>query len=292
MAKKQQAVLVVHCDVTPQSIQEGVFARLLHGRGLVGKTTVAQTMPALKKADSPQLGKENDRKTTLEGLADQKEARASDREDGLAVLLVEATPAQLESILKEMAAQPRYFTRLSVEPAPSAPDQQALRRYSQPGGAPVMTQVVEEEKPFGVSGQGASELPAQRLGLADTRVKDLAEGKAGSDSKVAKGGGGTAASSAPTAAVPGPPKAEVTAHRVLFVLRVVQTHLMGDQPGVAAEKTAAPPAAAELTIPADANKARLESSDAPSGAGHAGSATRDHAAEITPAPPNSPPAAK
>jgi len=98
MIKQQGGVLLVRCDVSPQAVKDQAFDKLLVSNHITWK-----------KKDRTQTA-------------------------ALDVIYVEATPAQIETAISQLAAQPEQFLSVSVEPAPGEVSQQNLSRFNRSRG--------------------------------------------------------------------------------------------------------------------------------------------------------------
>ncbi len=96
--KQQGGVLLVQCDVSPKTVKDQTFDKLLISNNI-----------AWEKKDRTQTA-------------------------ALDVIYVEATTAQIEATISQLAAQPEQFLSVSVEPAPGKVSQQNLSRFNRSRG--------------------------------------------------------------------------------------------------------------------------------------------------------------
>ncbi len=114
-----QEVLVVHCDVTPEAVARKTFEKLLAANGIAQRGQ-------LKLRDL-----DDDNKTSGDGAVQEgedmeklwKDAEiAPPPESGeVHLIYVEATPEQIEATLAALAARPKVFSNVSVNPLQGAP---------------------------------------------------------------------------------------------------------------------------------------------------------------------------
>ncbi|MBU4398757.1 MAG: hypothetical protein KKE86_05405 [Planctomycetes bacterium] len=111
-------VLVVHCDVTPEAVARKTFEKLLAANGIARRRQL-------------ELGDLDYTKTSGDGAVQggrAKEKRQKDAEIApppesgeVALIYVEATPEQIEATLAALAARPKAFSNVSVNPPRGAP---------------------------------------------------------------------------------------------------------------------------------------------------------------------------
>ena len=90
--EKDEAPLMVHCDISPQAAKSEAFDKLLDANGVVWRQEG-------RRGDSPQE-------------AEKKETNA----EGEVFVYAQATPAQLKAVLAGLAAKPEMFIAVSVKP--------------------------------------------------------------------------------------------------------------------------------------------------------------------------------
>ena len=112
-------VLVIHCDITPEAVAHKTFEKLLAANGIA----------RLRQLDLNDSGGAN---WTSDDEAERgdgdKEKRQTDAEIApplesgeVNLIYVEATPAQIEATLAALAARPKAFSNISMNPPRGAP---------------------------------------------------------------------------------------------------------------------------------------------------------------------------
>lgn len=195
---------LVVCDVSPQAARSRAFDRLLSRQQIVLESRSRQVankqaadMAEMLVDRKPGEGKSGENKPGEKGAqghrgngrasqppeADRfkdKTAEIADDETAgeLDLVLVQATPAQVEAMLDALKARPQDFVTVCVRPAPSRADQQGWTRYSR---GPLEELV--RQQPNGVinratgGGQGGSAALADRYRSADEKREEKANEK-------------------------------------------------------------------------------------------------------------------
>jgi len=125
-------VMLVQCDISLDAAEKQVFDKLLTSNGIAfsdGRQTGGGT---LRKSG---LANTNGRSLFRQGReldADTPGDLAGDLvgEGTVDVVYVEATPAQIEATLSQLAAQSEQFLSVTVEPAPGVEQQRAYGRFN------------------------------------------------------------------------------------------------------------------------------------------------------------------
>lgn len=219
-APADKEVLVVRCDVTPEAVARKTFDKLLAANGIARRRQLE-----LEDLD-------NDTKTNVDGAVQEGGDKEKWRKDAeiapppesgkVNLIYVEATPEQIEATLAALAARPKDFSNISVNPPRGASSSQlALGRR------------LEARPKAGGAGTFGAAPPANNLDESqqapargpDTLGEEIGRGKSDADrSRQEAKKEEKRKTRSPSQPVP--------RQRVLFVLRNVG----GDQPPVAAAR--------------------------------------------------------
>jgi anti-sigma factor RsiW len=214
-SRQTGGVLVVQCDISHQAAQQRSFDQVLAQNQIVRQTANADK--EVPKGDIPDVE----------------------------MVYIEASPRQVEATLDQLAAEPKQFLTVSVEPAPGEPSQQPWAQYTR-RGEPSQPRGVARD--FGRAKQTAEELAGPRtdmprdvaklkssLGAAENSGEAVQRTEV-SDARVQRmaiANNQLVAQSDATAqlARSGNTAQTTSACRVLFVLRVVGLTAESDYPG-------------------------------------------------------------
>ena len=159
------AVLLVHCDVSPGTAQGRVFDRLLVDNGIRWEPSSKSRDRRSRPSDLPEIQKkqEHEEQSEQRALSGEPDDEAA---GPVELVYVEASLAQIESTLASLKRRPGEFPTVSVKPAPGMAWQKGFSyRYNREQAA----QTPADEPP----GSAHTLPPADR--------PDLRQSKAGTD---------------------------------------------------------------------------------------------------------------
>jgi hypothetical protein len=138
------AVLLVHCDVSPGAAQSRLFDRLLVDNGIRWEGAKSKMRRGQQEQDSgagrlPEMQKKQEHEEQLEQrtLSEEVEDEAA---GPVEVVYVEASLAQIESTLAALNGRPREFMTVSVKPASGMAWQKGFSyRYNREPGLEIPT---------------------------------------------------------------------------------------------------------------------------------------------------------
>ncbi|MEN6450080.1 MAG: hypothetical protein ABFC96_06290 [Thermoguttaceae bacterium] len=126
------AVLVVRCSVTPAAMRQKALDKLLAANGVVAYRQPSDRSPAMVAATPGQQSAEKKSQKDGEyggsGASPTPEGGVVDR------VYVEATPAQLKTVLSGLADQPGDFVAVSAEPVEGRLAESIIGQYAAAGG--------------------------------------------------------------------------------------------------------------------------------------------------------------
>jgi hypothetical protein len=194
-----EGVLVVQCDIHPKAARSGVFDRILSRQQIAldkPPAEVARTIGAPTGGDG--AGEPSDPAKADEGPEDARDSAVGGRpaDDALDVVYVEATTAQINATLADLARRPKEFVSVQVQPHPSQNSQQQFRRFSRvPGsGTPANSSLAadaERNRPREKATASRREVKSFSLNLG--RAKRLNVPGAGFAAPAGNASGGTVA---------------------------------------------------------------------------------------------------
>ncbi len=129
-------VLLVQCDVSPEAVRQRSFDKLLLSNGIAWEEDESHRGAAPAKETWANAVRRPSLDQKLADVESQVSAARRDAQQGpgaLDVVYVEATPEQIEATLSQLAAQPRQFLSVFVEPAPDVAWQRPLSRFNRRG---------------------------------------------------------------------------------------------------------------------------------------------------------------
>jgi hypothetical protein len=144
VARANDGVLVVYCDVSPAALRTQAFDKLLVANGVAWAETDGPAAANEKKKSAEAEGRADDNRTAGEPFGATRGAvrRQADLHDaprlpagsneaaGLDLVYVEAPREQVEGVLASLAEQYDNYYSVAVEPAPGADEQQPLVQYN------------------------------------------------------------------------------------------------------------------------------------------------------------------
>lgn len=239
-------ILVVRCEISPEAAEQQAFEKLLDANGLSRRERLARRdVSDVSKEQAEEETKQQARAKAMPPSIAKSKAAATgqatpvdklgvqDSRSAETLIVVEATQAQIDTILAGLKAQPNVFLALSVNPAHGGLSPETVRAFAsggkQQGGQASDANGFEFSQRTQVAGPGAGKgavgqldvvaREPQRQPKADQQQNavTLNEAKQQDDSTVRR--------------------------RVLFVL-----HVAND--GIKAESDAAKPATPAATVPA------------------------------------------
>ena len=112
-------VLVVHCDVTPEAVARKTFEKLLAANGITRhrQLELRDLDYDDKTSDDGAVQGDGDKEKRLKGA----EIAPPPESGKVNLIYVEATPEQIEATLAALAARPKAFSNVSVNPPRGAP---------------------------------------------------------------------------------------------------------------------------------------------------------------------------
>jgi len=153
------AVLLVHCDVTPGAVYRQVFDRLLAEKGIRLEQAESKARDGQRALDRRAAEMSSgQKKQEYEGQSAQRPPaeRADDAPAAgpVELVYVEASHAQIESILSSLKGRPEEFLTVSVKPAPGTARQMGFSyRYNREQAE--SAQAEQTRKPEPAEGAGA-----------------------------------------------------------------------------------------------------------------------------------------
>ncbi len=218
-APADEEVLVVNCDVTPEAVARKTFEKLLAANGIARPRLLI-----LRDLGGGGAGREYENK---EKRRTDAEIAPPPESGEVNLIYVEATPEQIEATLAALAARPKDFSNVSVNPPRGAPPSRLAldrRLEARPkagsagtfGGAPLKDNLAESQQ-----------TPARG---PDTLGEEIGQGKPDADEHDADRSRQEAKKEEKRKTRS--PSQPVPRQRVLFVLRNVG----GDQPPVEAAR--------------------------------------------------------